>query len=601
MAEGAFDVLSTVESERQKLEANIAKLRKSLRHWQTWEAEYEGLREELGGLQGPSNTEDMLKTGLDFGGELVNEKEMKELLGLDKGVSRSKQQVIDVIGRRVDYVQKYAQTVNKQLEQAESTLDSLVDISSVMRNEEGLPLRDIHEDLDEEGKVISSTISDPSKDVPAAVESLDKAGIEIPKEAPESVVKAAQKGGPEPASMPDPPSQGQMQSIGPASKNQAERAPAADIPKTTKRKKSVSFAADTKPESTEKTKQEGVSIGLDTANKFTSGSRVVELNDNDEIINSVPVNPTSDSAEDARLRREMMDYALNEVGPIVAELNLQDGSDDDYADYDDDFSDEDMLDDDDSEENEYGMSTRSQITDEYRQQMEELDRKLNGPTSSIFGKKADPNFLDNVGEAKKLVIREGKPDNSDATPPTAAVKKGVRFADTRNDASPVEKVKPSTISDAVVERAPSQPSATTEQSAPRKQSRFKKDRGAASQPSLKPAAGESPSPFWPAGIPSDHSLPPHHPEPPQGRTHAEEILERPNRAREALPPNELDPALLYQEANNKYHEQRNRVIQQQGGFKATEEEETNPLMEERDGKIRKVSRFRAARMNAGGL
>ena len=36
-----------LESQIQQLEENVAKLRKSLQHWRTWDAEYEGLAEEL--------------------------------------------------------------------------------------------------------------------------------------------------------------------------------------------------------------------------------------------------------------------------------------------------------------------------------------------------------------------------------------------------------------------------------------------------------------------------------------------------------------------------------------------------------------------------
>lgn len=39
--------LDGLESRRLQLEENIAKLRKSLQHWRTWDAEYEGLKEEI--------------------------------------------------------------------------------------------------------------------------------------------------------------------------------------------------------------------------------------------------------------------------------------------------------------------------------------------------------------------------------------------------------------------------------------------------------------------------------------------------------------------------------------------------------------------------
>ena len=46
------DNLSDVESKRRELELNVSKLRASLRHWQQWEIEYEGMvgRESFTGL-----------------------------------------------------------------------------------------------------------------------------------------------------------------------------------------------------------------------------------------------------------------------------------------------------------------------------------------------------------------------------------------------------------------------------------------------------------------------------------------------------------------------------------------------------------------------
>ena len=43
----ARDSLADLERYRLQLEQNVTKLRASLRHWQTWEIEYEGMREEI--------------------------------------------------------------------------------------------------------------------------------------------------------------------------------------------------------------------------------------------------------------------------------------------------------------------------------------------------------------------------------------------------------------------------------------------------------------------------------------------------------------------------------------------------------------------------
>ena len=50
------DSFIDLEKLRLQLEENVKKLRKSLQHWQTWSAEYEGLKEEILGL-GEEHTE----------------------------------------------------------------------------------------------------------------------------------------------------------------------------------------------------------------------------------------------------------------------------------------------------------------------------------------------------------------------------------------------------------------------------------------------------------------------------------------------------------------------------------------------------------------
>ncbi len=53
MATSAADnVVDDMEQLRSDLEEKVTKLRKSLRTWQTWEAEYEGLKEEIQALKG---------------------------------------------------------------------------------------------------------------------------------------------------------------------------------------------------------------------------------------------------------------------------------------------------------------------------------------------------------------------------------------------------------------------------------------------------------------------------------------------------------------------------------------------------------------------
>lgn len=57
------DSFVDLERHRLRLEENVSKLRKSLQHWQTWEAEYEGLKEEILALGERSTTTDIVRHG----------------------------------------------------------------------------------------------------------------------------------------------------------------------------------------------------------------------------------------------------------------------------------------------------------------------------------------------------------------------------------------------------------------------------------------------------------------------------------------------------------------------------------------------------------
>ncbi len=46
---------------RSNLETKVVQLRKSLQTWRTWEAEYEGLKEEIQGLKGDPSTEELVR------------------------------------------------------------------------------------------------------------------------------------------------------------------------------------------------------------------------------------------------------------------------------------------------------------------------------------------------------------------------------------------------------------------------------------------------------------------------------------------------------------------------------------------------------------
>lgn len=56
----------------QRLDRDIAKLKESLRYWQTWEYEYEGLNEELEMLEEDLKPDEVLEVAKDMALEQVN-------------------------------------------------------------------------------------------------------------------------------------------------------------------------------------------------------------------------------------------------------------------------------------------------------------------------------------------------------------------------------------------------------------------------------------------------------------------------------------------------------------------------------------------------
>ena len=188
MAEKNSD-LRDLEKTRLELEQNVSNLRASLSHWQQWEIEYEGMKEELSAL-GQTCThkslqyigEDKDRSEISLNGSqsnLLNAKERKQLLYDVRGNLRNAQDVIDLLSRRIDYVERNVKTVTSLLRTAEEKLAASSGLAQPeIRNDEGLPLTEIHEELDEEGNVISSSVSHPEQRTPQFVEALRKAGVD---------------------------------------------------------------------------------------------------------------------------------------------------------------------------------------------------------------------------------------------------------------------------------------------------------------------------------------------------------------------------------------------------------------------------------------
>ena len=101
---------------------------------------------------------------------------MEDILGVK--IPRSADQVTNILSRRIDYVSQNVKTLEKQLETAENKLAAATVISNPeVRNEEGLPMTEIIEELDEDGNVISSRTETQGSARGQLLEVLEKAGV----------------------------------------------------------------------------------------------------------------------------------------------------------------------------------------------------------------------------------------------------------------------------------------------------------------------------------------------------------------------------------------------------------------------------------------
>ncbi|CEI64358.1 hypothetical protein FVEN_g10832 [Fusarium venenatum] len=594
--------VSDIEKQQTKLEDDISKLQGALKHWQTWDAEYEMLKEEV--LAVCESGENELKTiHAGFEGELLKDRELDEIFG--ERTQRSGQQILNILDRRTDYVVKNIETLQNQISVAE---DKLTELQPDFTQDDGLPITEIIEELDDDDNIISYKLNQPDSALPQIQQALEKAGVkdlenddssspaENSKEK-ESVPKT------EPALvMPKLPTK---QSLPQSTDVQTTiLAPSAS--------KGVSFAEDTKMQDGPKPQAS------------RNAKRVEEImnhaKEQEKITNEQAHIPEDEDEEDAELRRQMLEYS-GEVGAVVAELQLEEGDSDDYE-Y-EEYSDEGFEDDDDDQEDKYGRYTGRVVTEDYRQRMLELEQKLG--IKSRFTERPEDKDAEASSDEEDGNKEEGvgrivvKPTSSTTTPASQASasaskpaptksnikekqpesangKKGVRFASSLDIAqeseptslpvreAPVEEREPivEPLSD-IVERSTSKTSDTTNTRSTRKQSRFKKARD-----TVPPGPLDVPATF----IDQDR---PTAPTGPDGTTLADTLVERePTRA--AQPPDEFDDELILQEVADEHHKLRKKFIQREGGFLKEDESPIQPL-EEQDGGRERVSRFKAAKLS----
>ncbi|KAM3456062.1 hypothetical protein MY3296_001931 [Beauveria thailandica] len=574
------ETLADMDDHLAQLKDKVEEQRNSLQHWQTWDAEYEALKEQVQALSEAPTAEDLKRIRVDFDGELLVGKELDDIFGQQQ---RSRHQIINILDRRIDYVSQNVRSLQKQLEKTELLiLDAEASNEQGAVDENGPPITEIVEELDEDDNILSYRLNRPGEVLPRVNAALEKAGIdssELPQDS--NSISAA--------------------------KNQLVK----------KVKESIPLPSKSEP-------AQEVTPPVSRMAKRVDG--IMKTAKEQEKISSQPATiPDDEDSDDADLRQQMLKYSMGEMGAVVAELNLED-DDDDSDDLDDDEwleGDEmDHDDDDDDDEDKYGRFTGRMVTDKYQRRMLELETRLGVKsrfTQKLEQKAEEKDSDDDDGEGIGRIRIQSKstpsPASSSAAPTRPIVKerqstknepkKGVRFADEldiANDAEPGPSPaasKPDTekpvepMSELIVERKPaSKPTAAP--SSTQRPSRFKKAAaGAQTAPSIIPKG-----PFdVPASLLSQqHAQGGERPVPtgPVGKTIADTLVEKGSVSR-PTDPSELDDTMVHMGVAEEHQRLRSRFIRRDGeGFVKEKESPVEPLD---GGSAERVSRFKAARLS----
>ncbi|KAK2068273.1 hypothetical protein P8C59_002921 [Phyllachora maydis] len=165
----------------QTLEEKVATLRASLSHWQQWYLDYAALKEEIENL--PANHDEkrklLARIRRDFEGDVLTRKELNELMG--KHDLKEPATIVNLLARRIDYVDQNVATLDKLLRAEEERLAAATIVANPdggTDEETGLPITDIIEELDEDGNVVNSRLQRGHEAAPKILDALKQAGVE---------------------------------------------------------------------------------------------------------------------------------------------------------------------------------------------------------------------------------------------------------------------------------------------------------------------------------------------------------------------------------------------------------------------------------------
>lgn len=281
----------------------------------------------------------------------------------------------------------------------------------------------IEEELDEDGNVISATVNGKNPD--DAVRNIDTSALGDFEKFIDEEDKVPEEPTPKPNTV--------EKETEPKKLKEEPAAKARDVLETVKERVAPTPAS--APTQSSDGKNSRITELADDSDeeefmKHETGGFVKVVSDPEIPESQWPDNVAGESAEEAALRKEMLQYNMSEIGHVVAELNLEE--DGDYYGY------ESYSDEEDSEaseeEDEYGRTTKRVVTDSYRREMEELQQMIKEREEKMAAKSTNK---------EKAPLPKPQPEAptkpvTKSTTSEKPVKKGVRFAE-ELDISPAPK------------------------------------------------------------------------------------------------------------------------------------------------------------------
>ncbi|KAF2669876.1 hypothetical protein BT63DRAFT_454057 [Microthyrium microscopicum] len=431
--------MADIDSKIESLENAISQLRRTMSYWLSWQGLYMGLEEGLAELPSDASPSQINQVFYDHEESSTLEKAGIDslIIGANKSTQRTKAQILNIIKDRVQTGQRNSDTIQKQIDKNHLALDHLLESTTSAKPEDAV-LLEVTEQLDESGSIVSSKV----ENFQGAVDDMT------------NLLQA---------------------------KSVLEKTNKKETPEKSLNKNAIPSSATKSPSSNRKLTQPQKAPAIRISNQ-TSG-RVLELDDEEGLSDSeYTVINTSTPAGEVEARRELHNQ-LQQIGPVVATMDLEedegDWSEDDYE-----SSSE--------EENEYGMvNIRSQLDEDYVKEMEALIKKHK---MSNAGREVPSEPV----LEKKSALSKGKLKFDDTS--ENPNKKGVRFAESLDISSAPEELirnlptKPvanpppagAPLAIEIVERPLTQPSVSEPKPSTGRLSRFKASKMAKPKASLPP-------------------------------------------------------------------------------------------------------------------